>query len=115
MNTDVIPSGDYCYGSLEPTENGRLKVNGICPYWRNRAEIDDKEVHSQNYGYCLFLGKGDIEINSTDKLTLVSPETHPDYNKEMTADEIGMCFSLLWDMVKMCCENMDSPDDEIQI
>lgn len=107
MDKSLIPKGDYCYTSLEfDNKSNKIKVQGICPYWRNRKDVDNKEVHSQNYGYCLFLGKGDLEINSEDKLKLVHPVTHPDYNKEMTADEIGIGFSVLWDMVKMCSENI---------
>lgn len=110
MDTSVIPNGYYCYKFLEPTENGLFKIHGLCPYWKDRKDIDNKKVHDQNYGYCLFLGKGDLEMNHEDTYILKHPENHPDFNKEMTADEIGICLSTLWDMTKMCSENMDDPD-----
>jgi len=112
MDKSLIPKGMYCYESLKMKDNGRLEVIGKCPYWKNRKEIDDKEVNDQNYGYCLYLGKGDIEINHEDTYILTHPKDHPDYDVPMTADEIGFEMSLLWDMCKMCNENDDWKDDE---
>lgn len=105
MDTSVIPRGDYCYthaGKLKGACGYKIKP---CPYWRHRSQIDLAEFDAHNDGYCLFLGKGDIELNSELTYKLISPEGHPDKDRSMTADEWGMEFSTLWDMVKMCNEN----------
>ena len=102
LDTSVIPKGDYCY-------SGKY----CCPYWKYRHEIDNVEVHNQNDGYCLFLGMGDVEMNGERTYTLSNPKDHPDYGIPMTADEIGLPLSLLWDQVKMCGEN-NYTDDELK-
>jgi hypothetical protein len=56
---------------------------GICPYWSS-----DPSKGAQNYGYCSYLEKGDWE------------------------DEEDGGWSLLWDQVKECFENMDNKEDE---
>jgi hypothetical protein len=46
-----IPSGPYCYASLDPMdERGHMKVNGKCPYWQSRGEMN---------AYCAFLDEED--------------------------------------------------------
>ena len=89
-----IPNGFYCY-----TYNEQEHFI-LCPYWRHRRDIDDKEVHSQNCGYCKYLGKGDLEMNAED-------EYINDDGEIFTADKIGLPLSLLWDMCKMCNVNID--------
>lgn len=101
MDKTLIPKGEYCYERLEENK-GKFKVIGGCPYWRHRSEIDDKKTDEYDYGYCLYLGKGDIELNDECEYVLDHPKDHPDYGKPMTANEIGLSLSLLWDQVKMC-------------
>jgi hypothetical protein len=108
----LIPKGNYCYtfaGRL-PNSQG-YKIN-LCPYWKHRSEIDNVEFHNQNDGYCTFLGTGDIEMNGELQYVLTSPEDHPDKDIPMTADEIGISLSLLWDQVKMCGENHYTDEEE---
>lgn len=99
MDISVIPKGPYCYNGLIPLEDKPgFKLKYVCPYWKYRSEIDNIEVHSQNYGYCLYLGKGDIEMNAEERYTLEGE----DISNIKTADELGLPLSLLWDMCKMC-------------
>jgi hypothetical protein len=109
MNKSLIPNGDYCYRILSVDNRGRMKTH-LCPYWKHRKEIDNMETGEHDYGYCLFLGKGDLELNDDVKYILSSPKNHPNCGKKMTANEIGISLSLLWDGVKMCNENMDDRD-----
>lgn len=96
MDKNCIPKGDYCYTIISINEKGHMKVK-YCPYWKTRRKVDNKPVNSQNYGYCLFLNKGDLELN--DEVLYVTPT-----GEKQTANEIGLPLSLLWDGVKMCCE-----------
>ena len=105
LDISIIPKGDYCY-TLVSVNKGRMKTKR-CPYWRHRKDVDNKEVNSQNYGYCMYLGKGDLEFNEEETYTITYPIDHPDYNKKQTANEIGISLSLLWDQVKMCGEGYD--------
>jgi hypothetical protein len=78
-DTSVIPFGDYCY-------RGKY----ACPYHRfifSRPE--------QENGWCDYLGTGDYEMNRTVPWTDTSGKTN-------TAEELGLPFSLLWDMCKEC-------------
>ena len=96
LDESIIPKGVYCEK---------------CPYWKCRKEIDDKEVHSQNYGYCLYLGKGDLEINAEAHWRRVYTKEGGEEKGELqSADEIGLCMSLLWDGCKECGIN-DEWDD----
>lgn len=92
--TKKIPKGFYCY---DYDTDGHMVM---CPYWRNRKDVDDKEVNTQNYGYCLYLGKGDLEMNAEDKWI-------NDNGEVFTADKVDLPLSLLWDMCKMCDINID--------
>ena len=48
LSETPIPQGLYCYDHLSPMdERGRMRVNGLCPYWERRG----KEL-----AYCRFLG-----------------------------------------------------------
>ncbi len=78
MDTSVIPKGMYCYTPLSVMNNGVMKIK-TCPYWRHRIEVDCKETDEQSYGYCLYIGKGDLELEG----------------------------GLLWDMCKECGVNED--------
>lgn len=113
MDKKDIPKGDYCYTITSIDTSGHMKVK-YCPYWKNRLEIDDKIVNSQNYGYCLFLNKGDLELNKELKYTPMLKLDNFTINtdEQQTADEIGLPLSLLWDGVKMCCENMEYDEQE---
>jgi len=105
MDISVIPEGPYCYKGMVPLEDKpgfRLKY--ICPYWKDRSEIDNIEVHDQNYGYCLYLGKGDVEMNTEEIYSLKSSECSEGLK---SADNIGLPLSLLWDMCKICGINED--------
>lgn len=98
MDDKMIPIGPYCYSIMN---NKRVP----CIYWRHRSQVDKKECGSQDYGYCLFLEKGDIEFNQ-----------EPMYKEEgkeniLSADEIGLPLSLLWDRCKMCGVNDEWDDD----
>ena len=114
LDTSVIPKGEYCY-SMSKSEISSLRDVVMCPYWKHRSEIDEAEYHDQNDGYCLFLGKGDIELNQENKYTLSYPKDHPDLGIPMTADEIGLPLSLLWDQVKECHENMMDDEELVSI
>lgn len=94
-DTSIIPDGMYCY----TRKNGKRY---ICPYW---SSIPERQY--QENGYCSYLEKGDYELNREDKYKLIYPENHPDKGREMTAEEIGMPFSILWYMCKMCGINDD--------
>lgn len=98
LDESVIPKGTYCDG---------------CPYWRHRSEIDNKEVNEYNFGYCLYLGKGDLEINSEKHWRRVyTKEDGTEAEGELrSADDEGMFFSLLWDGCKECQIN-DDYDEE---
>jgi len=115
MDASIIPSGDYCYTYDGKLDDGRQGYKIIpCPFWRHRCQIDNEKFDEYNSGYCLFLGKGDIELNNEHKYTLTYPENHPDVGVSKTADEWGFKFSLLWDRVKMCYENIDDNEEIIQ-
>jgi len=97
----VIPHGSYCYTFIGDSRKGENR----CPYWKHRPVRRGKKLHSQEDGYCTYLDKGDYELNRELKYTLEWPEDHECIGIPMTAEEIGMPFSLLWDLVKMCGEN----------
>ena len=90
-----IPHGDYCYDD-----------RGVCPFWSHRRRFKGNNLGKHECGYCKFLGKGDYELNKECKYSITYPTTHVNYGVPMTAEEIGMPMSLLWDQVKMCNENM---------
>ena len=47
----LIPAGVYCYASLSPMDKfGRMRVNGMCPYWERRGEHN---------AYCAYLDASD--------------------------------------------------------
>lgn len=92
--TKKIPKGFYCY---DYDTDGHMVM---CPYWRHRKDVDGAEAHSQNDGYCLYLGKGDLEMNAEDKWI-------NDNGEVFTADKVDLPLSLLWDMCKMCDINID--------
>ncbi len=82
MDLSLIPEGDYCYKIRHiDNDKGTIYIDP-CPYWRNRKDIDNIRTDEQDYGYCLYLNKGDIELN----------------------EEYGI--SLLWDQCKMCDINI---------
>ena len=74
----LIPKGLYCYHRLSHYADGRTIVD-MCPYWKKR---DDKE--EQESGYCLYLGRGDWNVEYV---------------------------SLLWDCVKECTINFGDESD----
>jgi len=57
---DLIPQGLYCYG-----------IHDLCPFW----SLDHTQPYQMN-GYCLYIGKGDWELQGI--------------------------IPLLWDQVKEC-------------
>lgn len=91
---NLIPVGPYCYDKY-----------GRCPYWRHRSTVDKVEVGDQDYGYCLFLELGDVEINKQERR---SDQT----GNISSADELGLPLSLLWDQCKECGINDDWEDEE---
>jgi len=47
LSEDLIPSGPYCYASLDPMDtNGHMRIKGMCPYWESRPG---------EHAYCRFL------------------------------------------------------------
>jgi len=80
-----IPYGSYCYDK-----------NGICPYWSINSDFPE-----QYNGYCAFLEKGDWDLNREREWIDVKTKI------KLTADEIGLPMSLLWDQVKECGVNED--------
>lgn len=95
---EKIPKGLYCYTT---DDYGRMIV---CPYWRVRKDVDNKEVGSQNYGYCLYLKKGDLELNNEIQWADAK-------GNHFTGNELGLPLSLLWDMVKECYINQDDEEE----
>jgi len=81
IGADAIPEGLYCY-----TYTGQIGVFGpeteACPYWGRVKSRDSKQD-----GWCIYMGKGDLEI-----------------------EEAGFT-SLLWDRCKECGVNMDDDND----
>lgn len=108
MDKTLIPKGSYCYENLEYNGKGGFKIIGRCPYWKCRKDIDNAEVNENNYGYCLYLGKGDVELNKEVEYEISFGK---DKGKMKSADEIGLPLSLLWDMCKMCNENIEEEDE----
>lgn len=90
-DTSIIPKGPYCYDE-----------NGLCPYWdsHNIPHYSDMEN-----GYCKYLEKGDWEINTEKRWT------SPNHEEPVSANQIGLPLSLLWDQVKECGINDDEPED----
>jgi len=98
----VIPEKTcYCYESLKQRKDNpmRLEVIGQCPY----LDYDDEKPEQYN-GYCWFLKKGDWEMNGETELTDMKT------GKAMSGDDIGLPFSLLWDMCKEC--GINDEEDE---
>jgi len=89
-----IPDGLYCYTYID-------EHRYVCPYHKYR-----KGYGTQEDGYCEFLKKGDYELNR--ELEYVEEKT----GDRKTANELGLPLSLLWDMCKMCYENLDYEDEE---
>jgi hypothetical protein len=98
LKQSVIPAGPYCYTYID-------SYRYVCPYYSIR-----KGYHSQEDGYCAYLGKGDYEINREAYWTSGDdPGGEP-----QTAVEIGIPMSLLWDMCKECGINTEWEEkDEI--
>ena len=84
-DTSIIPHGAYCYDE-----------NGVCPYWSY-----DKERHEQECGYCAYLEKSDYDLNREPRWI------EPDSDTPVSANELGLPFSLLWDQIKEC--NINDP------
>ena len=93
----LIPKNEfYCYKRLQRI-NGKFKVIGLCPYWRQK-----ENRRKQENGFCLYLGKGDWEINEergnqkwydqNGKVHITKPHVLPS--------------SLLWDQCKECDQNL---------
>jgi len=89
----VIPKGMYCYDE-----------HGTCPYWKKI-----KNKHSQECGYCEYLGVGDWERNEK-----LNEEAEWKDSKGNTVEvEEYLPLSLLWDMCKECGVN-DYTDEELE-
>lgn len=99
-DTSVIPRGDYCYTPIG--HNGVKMQVKYCPYWSL-----SKGHEKQNNGYCSYLEKGDWDLNKEK-----SWESASDVGNFLSASEIGLPMSLLWDAVKECGIN-HYDDDEI--
>lgn len=91
----LIPKGLYCYSRIKATG-----IKGLCPYWSIR-----RGKPKQSNGYCAYLEKGDWDLNREVKWE----QTYNKKNgirqrkgKTMTAEEIGIPMSLIWDQCKEC-------------
>lgn len=85
LDENKIPKGDYCYDG-----------DYICPYW----SIDETRPKQEN-GYCMFLKKGDWDINLEAKL--VDTKTGKVITKP--GEESPFPVGLIWDEVKECGKN----------
>jgi hypothetical protein len=77
----LIPHGPYCYEWIIdpiPLKNHNVLLWRVCPYARNKLTAEE-----QNFGYCIYLDKGDFDEDGT---------------------------SLLWDQCKECGINDDEEE-----
>lgn len=97
LDKGLIPKGQYCYDA-----------GGVCPYWSRNSEYPE-----QANGYCSFLGKGDWDMNKEKSWKMVEGPSWKNPSVDfVSADDLGLPLSLLWDQVKMCGENEDDDDDD---
>ena len=90
----LIPKGQYCY----TYEDGKFKP---CPYWDT---VDD--APSQYNGYCHFLEKGDLEIET--EMVFIDEKT----GEKSMGNELPFPCSLLWDQCKECGINNDIDEED---
>lgn len=95
-----IPDGVYCYTYID-------EYRYVCPYHKFIPDLPYQEN-----GYCEFLGKGDKEFNAEIEYECEWSKNDKEIGKKETANELGLPLSLLWDMCKMCDENLDYEDGE---
>ena len=108
-DTKLIPKGLYCYTSLKVNKEGnKFEIVGICPYYKKV-----KNKHTQENGYCSFLGKGDWDLNKEQKWERIKiVDGKEEVIEEKSANEIGLPMSLLWDMCKECGINNEINEEE---
>ena len=108
----VIPEGMYCHGKHVPCEDfattGRMKTVGDCPFWFRIKKYYTKGMPRHD-GYCVLLGKGDVEINKEAEnrkcVVTTCKGGKVDHKETRTYKEWGFpinSVSLLWDRCKEC-------------
>jgi|SaaInlV_130m_DNA_2_1039683.scaffolds.fasta_scaffold04527_10 hypothetical protein len=92
-NTKDIPKGFYCYDK-----------NGHCTHYAILPDLPE-----QANGFCSFMGKSDQDLNKEYAKTVrIKKSKDKSVEGELVVDVYGKPFefSLLWDQVKECGENM---------
>jgi len=90
-----IPKGFYCY----EWKDGERKW---CPFLEHRKDKPEQEC-----GYCHYLGKGDWDINTSDRV-FVNCKT----GEKILAKDMPIPVGLLWDCCKECGVNDEWEDED---
>ena len=109
----AIPKGCYCYKIVgKPDKNGQYKTK-LCPFldWLKRNNITNLDDF-QGTGFCHYLQKGDWFDEETGK-----EEEHINLERcqeTLVVNSKQEGTMLLWDSVKECGINEESPENDEQ-